>query len=99
MGCSPPRRAGGDEMERPLVQETAQTTPAGWKKQFGLPLTCITLAAAPLLLSEHHVDLLVFAALLAIGGLGAGFLLGQAGIINLAQVAFYGIGAYATAYV
>lgn len=86
-------------MERALAQATAQTTRASWQKRFGLPLTCIALAAAPLLLSEHHVDLLVFAALLAIGGLGAGFLLGQAGIINLAQVAFYGIGAYATAYV
>lgn len=86
-------------MECALVQATAQSMRAGWQKTFGLPLTCIALAAAPLLLSAHHVDLLVFAALLAIGGLGAGFLLGQAGIINLAQVAFYGIGAYATAYV
>lgn len=55
-------------------------------------------AAAPAFLPLHFVDLLVFAAILAIGGLGVGFLLGQAGIINLAQVAFYGIGAYATAY-
>jgi branched-chain amino acid transport system permease protein len=54
--------------------------------------------AAPLFLPLHYVDLLVFAAILAIGGLGVGFLLGQAGIINLAQVAFYGIGAYATAW-
>lgn len=64
-----------------------------------LPLTCLALAAAPLVLPVHYVDLLVFSALLAIGGLGVGFLLGQAGIINLAQVAFYGIGAYATAQV
>jgi branched-chain amino acid transport system permease protein len=55
-------------------------------------------ATTPLILPLHYVDLLVFAAILAIGGLGVGFLLGQAGIINLAQVAFYGIGAYATAY-
>ena len=70
-----------------------------WRLNLPLTLGSIALAAAPLLLSVHYVDLLVFAALLAIGGLGVGFLLGQAGIINLAQVAFYGIGAYATAHV
>ncbi|MGE0800033.1 MAG: branched-chain amino acid ABC transporter permease, partial [Lautropia sp.] len=64
-----------------------------------LLLTCTALAAAPLVLPVHYVDMLVFAAILAIGGLGVGFLLGQAGIINLAQAAFYGIGAYATAHV
>lgn len=75
--------------------------PARAPRRLNLPLTltCLVLAAAPLVLSVHYVDLLVFSALLAIGGLGVGFLLGQAGIINLAQVAFYGIGAYATAYV
>jgi branched-chain amino acid transport system permease protein len=70
-----------------------------WRMNLPLTLGSIALAAAPLLLSVHYVDLLVFSALLAIGGLGVGFLLGQAGIINLAQVAFYGIGAYATAHV
>ncbi|MGH8785382.1 MAG: branched-chain amino acid ABC transporter permease [Cupriavidus necator] len=50
------------------------------------------------LLSRHHVDLLNFAAILAVGGLGVGLLLGQCGIVNLAQASFYGIGAYASAY-
>ena len=34
----------------------------------------------------------------AIAGLGVAFLLGQCGIVSLAQSVFYGIGAYATAY-
>ncbi|MCO4860586.1 branched-chain amino acid ABC transporter permease [Cupriavidus sp. WGlv3] len=50
------------------------------------------------LLSRHHIDLLNFAAILAVGGLGVGLLLGQCGIVNLAQASFYGIGAYASAY-
>ncbi|WP_439668695.1 ABC-type transporter, permease component: HAAT family [Cupriavidus necator] len=54
--------------------------------------------AAGQLLSRHHVDLLNFAAILAVGGLGVGLLLGQCGIVNLAQASFYGIGAYASAY-
>lgn len=55
-------------------------------------------ALAPQLLSRHHVDLLNFTAFLAIGGLGVGLLLGQCGIVNLGQAAFYGCGAYASAY-
>ncbi len=51
----------------------------------------------PLGLSRHHVDLLNFAAILGIGGLGVGLLLGQCGIVNLGQAAFFGIGAYASA--
>lgn len=55
-------------------------------------------ALAGQLLSRHHIDLLNFAAILAVGGLGVGLLLGQCGIVNLAQASFYGIGAYASAY-
>ena len=52
----------------------------------------------PLLASRSTVDLFVFTALYSIAGLGVGFLLGQCGIVSLAQSLFYGIGAYATAY-
>jgi branched-chain amino acid transport system permease protein len=52
----------------------------------------------PLVASRETVDLLVFAALYSIAGIGVTFLLGQCGIISLAQNLFYGIGAYATAY-
>jgi branched-chain amino acid transport system permease protein len=52
----------------------------------------------PLLLPRHYVDMLNFAAILGIGGLGVGLLLGQCGIVNMGQVAFYGIGAYASGY-
>jgi branched-chain amino acid transport system permease protein len=53
--------------------------------------------ALPLGLDRHTVDLLVFAAIQAIAGLGVGLLLGQCGIVNLAQSLFYGLGAYASA--
>lgn len=42
--------------------------------------------------------MLVFTAVYCIAGLGVSFLLGQCGIVSLAQSVFFGIGAYATAY-
>jgi branched-chain amino acid transport system permease protein len=56
------------------------------------------LALLPMVLERHWIDLLVFAALYCVAGLGVGLLLGQCGIVNLAQSFFYGIGAYASAY-
>lgn len=52
----------------------------------------------PAVASRSLVDMLVFTALYAIAGLGVSFLLGQCGIVSLAQSVFFGIGAYATAY-
>lgn len=57
----------------------------------------VLLAALPSVLDRHFVDLMVFAALYAIAGLGVGLLLGQCGILNVGQALFYGIGAYASA--
>ena len=54
--------------------------------------------AVPMYATRATVDMLVFTALYSIAGLGVTFLLGQCGIVSLAQSAFYGIGAYATAY-
>lgn len=55
-------------------------------------------ALVPLLAPVELVDRLTFGAIYGIGGLGVGLLLGQCGILNLAQAVFYGIGAYASAY-
>lgn len=63
-----------------------------------LLLLGVVWALAPLLMTRHMVDLLVFSGLFTIGGLGVGLLLGQCGIVNLAQAAFYGIGAYSSGY-
>ncbi len=52
----------------------------------------------PALLPRSYVDLLVFAGLYAIAGLGVSLLLGYCGIVSLAQPVFYAIGAYSTAY-
>jgi branched-chain amino acid transport system permease protein len=55
-------------------------------------------ALLPLVLPRNLTDLLVFAGIYTIAGLGVGLLLGYCGIVNLAQAVFYGIGAYSTAY-
>lgn len=67
---------------------------AGWWLAAGLVLW----AVLPLVLPRHHVDMLNFAAILGLGGLGVALLLGQCGIVNLGQAAFYGCGAYASAW-
>lgn len=59
----------------------------------------IILAVLPFILPRQAVDLMVFAGIYAIAGLGVGLLLGQCGIVNIAQALFYGIGAYSSAYV
>lgn len=55
-------------------------------------------ALLPHVLSRHLTDLLVFTAIYTIAGIGVGLLLGQCGIVNLGQATFYGVGAYACAY-
>lgn len=65
---------------------------------FALALAGAVFLVLPLVLERHAVDLLVFCGLYAIAGAGVGFLLGQGGIVNLGQAAFYGIGGYASAY-
>lgn len=68
-------------------------------KRVMLGLLAVALwAAIPAFASRSVVDMLVFTALYTIAGLGVSFLLGQCGIVTLAQSVFYGIGAYATAY-
>lgn len=54
--------------------------------------------ALPEVLPRNLTDLLVFAGIYTIAGLGVSLLLGHCGIVNLAQAVFYGIGAYSTAY-
>ncbi len=54
--------------------------------------------AIPAFASRSVVDMLVWTGLYTIAGLGVSFLLGQCGIVSLAQSVFFGIGAYASAY-
>jgi branched-chain amino acid transport system permease protein len=63
---------------------------------WGVPL--LVWAVLPFMATRHIVDLLVFAGLYTIAGLGVAFLLGQCGIVSLAQSVFYGIGAYSAAW-
>lgn len=55
-------------------------------------------AALPWFAARYLIDLMVFAGIYTIAGLGVAFLLGQCGIVSLAQSVFYGIGAYSVAY-
>lgn len=66
--------------------------------RFQIIAMAIIAICLPFILQRSATDLLVFAGLYTIAGLGVGLLLGQCGIVNLAQALFYGIGAYATAY-
>lgn len=66
--------------------------------RFQIIAIAIIAICLPFILQRSATDLLVFAGLYTIAGLGVGLLLGQCGIVNLAQALFYGIGAYATAY-
>jgi branched-chain amino acid transport system permease protein len=69
-----------------------------WKAALLWGLLFLAWAGLPFAASRHVVDLLVFAGLYTIAGLGVAFLLGQCGIVNLAQSMFYGIGAYCVAW-
>jgi branched-chain amino acid transport system permease protein len=64
----------------------------------GMAVLAALWAAAPAFASRGVIDTLVFSGLYTIAGLGVTFLLGQCGIVSLAQSVFYGIGAYSTAY-
>src|SRR5215475_13972734 len=69
-----------------------------FRRALPLAIALLIWAVLPLGLPRNIVDLLVFSGIYTIAGLGVGLLLGHCGIVNLAQAVFYGIGAYATAY-
>ena len=64
----------------------------------GVAVLVAAWAAVPFVAGRSIVGILVFTALYTIAGLGVAFLLGQCGIVSLAQSVFFGIGAYSTAY-
>lgn len=67
-------------------------------KYAGVAFLVAAWAIVPFVAGRSTVDILVFTALYTIAGLGVAFLLGQCGIVSLAQSVFFGIGAYSTAY-
>lgn len=79
----------------------SSTATARPPRAWPLPLLAalaLAACAVPAFASRSVVDVLVFTALYSIAGLGVSFLLGQCGIVSLAQSVFYGIGAYGSAY-
>jgi len=64
----------------------------------GIAVLVAAWAVVPFVAGRSIVGILVFTALYTIAGLGVAFLLGQCGIVSLAQSVFFGIGAYSTAY-
>ncbi len=69
-----------------------------WYRWAGGAALVVLWAILPLVASRSTIDLLVFTGLMTIAGIGVSFLLGQCGIVSLAQSVFFGIGAYSTAY-
>lgn len=69
------------------------------QNRFLIAALALTWLVLPLVVPRGAVDLLVFAAIYAIAGIGVGIALGYGGIINLAQAVFYGIGAFSVAIV
>ena len=67
-------------------------------KIVGVVILVAAWAIVPLVAGRSTVGIFVFTALYTIAGLGVAFLLGQCGIVSLAQSVFFGIGAYSTAY-
>jgi len=61
-------------------------------------LLAVAIAAAPLVLGEYQVVLLVYVGLNALVALGLVLLTGVGGLTSFGQAAFVGIAAYATAY-
>ena len=83
------------------VERGSAVQPARYRARLRIFLAAAGVLAwgvIPVVASREAVDLLVFTALYSIAGIGVTFLLGQCGIISLAENVFYGIGAYATAY-
>lgn len=64
----------------------------------GVAALIVAWVLVPYVATRSTIGILTFTALYAIAGLGVAFLLGQCGIVSLAQSVFFGIGAYATAY-
>lgn len=81
--------------ERKLSETAGGTRTLRWA---GVLLLVGLWAAIPAVASRSVTDMLVFTGLYSIAGLGVSFLLGQCGIVSLAQSVFYGVGAYSTAY-
>src|ERR1019366_6818534 len=68
----------------------------------GLPAACLAIAGAVIVAAlapeqGYYLNILMQAATYAIGVLGLVVVLGYCGQINIAQAAFFGIGAYAVA--
>jgi ABC-type branched-subunit amino acid transport system permease subunit len=86
----------------PSAAPAAMRAASSWRERamptIGWALLLACWAALPWLVGRSIVDMFVFVALYAIAGVGVSFLLGQCGIVSLAQSAFYGIGAYSAAY-
>ncbi|MFC8963701.1 ATP-binding cassette domain-containing protein [Streptomyces sp. NPDC057094] len=62
-----------------------------------IPLACVLAYALPYGLNSYSIHVVDIAVIFALLAVGMGLVMGVAGQINLAQVAFFGVGAYTTA--
>ena len=68
---------------------------ASWRGNTALALAALAIACMPLYASPYHMQLASTALIAAMFGLSLQLLLGGAGMVSLAQAAFFGLGAYA----
>jgi branched-chain amino acid transport system permease protein len=68
---------------------------ASWRGNTALALAALAIACMPLYASPYHMQLASTALIAAMFGLSLQVLLGGAGMVSLAQAAFFGLGAYA----
>jgi branched-chain amino acid transport system permease protein len=68
---------------------------ASWRGNLALALAALAIACMPLYASPYHMQLASAAMIAAISALSLQLLVGGAGMVSLAQAAFFGLGAYA----
>lgn len=67
---------------------------ASWRGNLVLAFAALAIAAMPLYASPYHMQLASTAMIAAMFALGLQLLVGGAGMVSLAQAAFFGLGAY-----
>jgi branched-chain amino acid transport system permease protein len=67
---------------------------ASWRGNTALALAALAIGGMPLFASSYHMQLASTAMIAAMFGLSLQILLGGAGMVSLAQAAFFGLGAY-----
>lgn len=86
--------AGGTPVDPRLVEKASRGRPKAW---FQVALLVAGLAALPLVAGSYTLHAVIISAIFLLPALGLNLIVGYTGLLSLAQGAFFGIGAYASA--